>query len=78
MTILNRPVSSLNRLGLVIECVEKTRQLGDFDDTTYSNIPGEFTEQHEEQRLPEHLEHLDSNWYSSSSGSLDRFCCQFV
>ncbi|KAF8929988.1 HORMA domain-containing protein 1 [Haplosporangium bisporale] len=54
-------------LGLVTDSVEKTRQLGDFDDTAYSNIPVEFMEQQEEQWFPEHLEHVDRNWRSTSS-----------
>ncbi|KAF9217987.1 DNA binding protein [Podila verticillata] len=48
-------------LGLVTDSVEKTRQLGDFDDTAYSNIPVEFMEQQEEQWFPEHLEHVDQS-----------------
>lgn len=56
----------------------KTPQLGDFDDTAYSNIPVGLMAQQKEKRFPEKLEYVDRNWRYTSSGILNRFCFQFV
>ncbi|KAI9240901.1 MAG: HORMA domain-containing protein [Podila humilis] len=69
---MGKTMTGHHSLGLVTDSVEKTRQLGDFDDTAYSNIPVEFMEQQEEQWFPEHLEHVDRNWRSTSSESLNQ------